>query len=81
MSLGDCTHHAVHEVQHPEWYYSTNYDTNPEEAVLSRIKLYNLIVAGNYQLMGYHFPWPGLGYIEKKDGIFEFFPIMTSPTI
>lgn len=79
MSLGDCTHHAVYEVQHPEWYYSTNYDTVPDQAVASRFMIYNLIVAGNYQVMGYHFPWPGIGHIEKRDGIFEFFPIIASP--
>jgi glyoxylase-like metal-dependent hydrolase (beta-lactamase superfamily II) len=75
MSLGDCTHHAVYEVQHPEWYYSLDYDTIPDLAVKSRRMIYNLVVSGKHQVMGYHFPWPGLGHIEKNDGVFEFFAI------
>ena len=67
MSLGDCTHHAVYEVQHPEWYYSLDYDTIPDLAVESRRMIYNLVVEGKHQAMGYHFPWPGIGRIERKD--------------
>ena len=37
--------------------------------------IYNLVVEGKHQAMGYHFPWPGIGRIERKDETFEFFPI------
>jgi glyoxylase-like metal-dependent hydrolase (beta-lactamase superfamily II) len=79
ISLGDTAHHWVYEIIHPEWSFAPVYDTDPDEAIRSKRKLYKEIAEGNYKIMAYHFPWPGIGYIEKSDGAYEFFPDRVSP--
>jgi glyoxylase-like metal-dependent hydrolase (beta-lactamase superfamily II) len=79
ISLGDTTHHCVYESVHPEWHFAPIYDADPDESVRSKHRLFEEIAEGKYMLMAYHFPWPGIGYLEKSGSGYEFLPVAVSP--
>jgi hypothetical protein len=41
------------------------FDHEPEKAVQTRRRIYDMASAEKILVCGYHFPFPGLGYIEK----------------
>jgi len=50
-------------VRHPEWRLA--FDTDPERAVATRRLIYDMAVTERMFMAGYHFPFPGFGFIEK----------------
>lgn len=59
--------HPIH-VERPDWY--TAIDLNPEQAVKTRCNILNQASNGETLLFGFHFPFPGLGYLKKKENRF-----------
>src|SRR5918911_5391012 len=49
---------------YPTWYPSL--DLWPARAVATRHALFNRAAAANYLVLGCNFPFPGLGYVRRK---------------
>lgn len=49
---------------HPEWHFG--FDTNPDLAVETRKKLFDRAVADKLKLLGFHWPYPGVGHADKN---------------
>jgi glyoxylase-like metal-dependent hydrolase (beta-lactamase superfamily II) len=54
----------------PEWKFG--FDADGALAGTNRRKLLDMAAAGKKQLLGYHWPFPGLGRAEAKDGAFVY---------
>ncbi len=63
---GDVCHHEVLLLQRPDWNFM--FDHNGAAATAQRLRVYDLVHSKRYAVLGYHFPFPGLGHI-RKDGI------------
>jgi len=48
------------------------YDTDPPQAVTTRLRLLDRLVDERLRVIGYHHPWPGLGHAERAGGTFRF---------
>jgi glyoxylase-like metal-dependent hydrolase (beta-lactamase superfamily II) len=59
-------------VRNPEWQLS--FDTDPERAVATRRRIYDMAVAERLLVTGYHFPFPGFGTIEKAGAGYRVIP-------
>jgi glyoxylase-like metal-dependent hydrolase (beta-lactamase superfamily II) len=59
-------------VRNPEWQLA--FDTDPGRAVATRRRIYDMAVAEKLQLCGYHFPFPGFGFIEKAGSGYRVIP-------
>ncbi len=68
--VGDVVPHTTVSFAHPEWRFG--FDAIPELAAASRRQLFDRAAAGKIKLIGYHWPYPGVGYAERKDGAFRF---------
>ncbi len=55
---------------HPEWKFG--FDADGDLAGKNRRVLLDMASAGKKQLLGYHWPYPGLGRAEAKDGAFVY---------
>ncbi len=55
---------------HPDWAFG--FDADGALAGTNRRKLLDMAAAGKKQLLGYHWPFPGLGRAEAKDGAFVY---------
>lgn len=57
---------------HPEWKFG--FDSDGELAGKNRRALLENAASGKKQLLGYHWPYPGLGMAEAKDNAFIYVP-------
>jgi hypothetical protein len=54
---------------HPEWGFS--FDTDFEQAVATRRRIFEELAENKMLALAYHLPWPGLGYVKQKAKGFE----------
>jgi glyoxylase-like metal-dependent hydrolase (beta-lactamase superfamily II) len=66
----DVAVNAVVSFAHPEWRLAM--DSVPELAIASRGRLLDRSATDKTRLLGSHWPYPGLGRAERKDGAYRF---------
>ena len=66
-------------VANPDWHAGG--DMDGPQAVRSRRKLYDMLVADRMMMSGYHIPFPSLGYLEKAGGGYRLIPANWKPTL
>jgi glyoxylase-like metal-dependent hydrolase (beta-lactamase superfamily II) len=66
-------------LRNPEW--QVMFDSEPEQAVATRRRIYDMAAAEKILVSGYHFPFPGLGYIEKAGTGYRFVPAAWNPVL
>jgi hypothetical protein len=57
-------HHYVISVQKPDW--TVAFDGDSAVATASRVALINELAASGQRVYAVHFPFPGLGRMEKQ---------------
>ena len=63
----------------PGWH--AFFDQDAEMAEKSRRRVYDMLVADKLQVQGFHYPFPGLGNVEKDGGGYRVIPAPWNPTI
>ncbi len=66
-------------VKNPDWQLA--FDMDKPLAVQSRRKIYDMAVAEKIPVQGYHFPFPGLAYVEKDGNGYRLVPAGWNPTL
>src|SRR5258708_727755 len=66
-------------LRNPDW--QVMFDHEPEKAVATRRRVYDMASADQLLVSGYHFPFPGLGYIEKAGSGYRLIPAAWNPVI
>lgn len=72
LYIGDTLHHHVISVQRPTWTIAFDGDEAVAEA--SRQALLARAADQNARVYAFHFPYPGLGRIERREGDFVWTP-------
>jgi glyoxylase-like metal-dependent hydrolase (beta-lactamase superfamily II) len=57
---------------HPDWKFG--FDADHANAIANRKKLLDMASTGKRKLLGYHWPYPGIGMAEAKDGAYVYVP-------
>ena len=57
------------------------FDTDGPLAEQTRRKVYDMAIADKMLIQGYHFPFPGRGYVEKSGSGYRLVPAMWNPAI
>lgn len=78
LALGDTTNNPWLFLRHPEWQGS--FDVEPLVAVETRKRLLDRAFADRMLVQGYHFPFPSLGFIDKRPGGYEFVSRVWTPS-
>jgi glyoxylase-like metal-dependent hydrolase (beta-lactamase superfamily II) len=68
--LGDALTHPVISFRHPDWKPMADHE--PDRAIATRKALLDRLAVGKSRIIGYHLPYPGTGYVERKDGAYRF---------
>jgi glyoxylase-like metal-dependent hydrolase (beta-lactamase superfamily II) len=63
----------------PDW--QVMFDSDPDRAIATRRRVYDMASADKLLVSGYHFPFPGIGYIEKAGAGYGFVPASWSPVL
>ena len=58
---------------HPDWKFG--FDADHDTAIANRKKLLDMAATGKKKLLGYHWPYPGIGMAEAKDGAYVYVPV------
>jgi glyoxylase-like metal-dependent hydrolase (beta-lactamase superfamily II) len=66
LYVADSMHHFVVSVQKPEW--TCGFDGDGPTAMASRVALISQLATSGQRVYAVHFPFPGLGKIEKREG-------------
>ncbi|HZP78982.1 MAG TPA: MBL fold metallo-hydrolase [Pseudolabrys sp.] len=66
-------------LQNPDW--SVVFDNDAALAVQSRHKFLDMAAAEKMTVVGYHFPFPAVGHVEKAASGYRLVPVLWSPTI
>lgn len=72
MVIGDLTHHHVILMETPLTQFA--FDTDPAQSAQSRVRALDMIAAQRLPIIAYHFPWPGIGHVEKVGEGFRYHP-------
>ena len=73
MIMGDAAGHFLLSLNYPSAYLGI--DADKPMAVKTRASLFRRVAAERMLVTGYHFPFPGVGYIRKRNfGGYEFIP-------
>jgi glyoxylase-like metal-dependent hydrolase (beta-lactamase superfamily II) len=59
--------------EHPDWKFG--YDTIPDLAIKNRKRLIDRAAIDKTKLLGFHWTYPGVGYVEAGGGAYRFIPI------
>lgn len=71
--MADTANHYVWSLAHPDW--EVKFDMDKGAAAASRRKVLGLLAADRVPVVGYHMPWPGVGYVVAKGDGFEYVPV------
>jgi glyoxylase-like metal-dependent hydrolase (beta-lactamase superfamily II) len=64
-------------LRNPDW--QVMFDSDPDKAVITRRRVYDMASADKLLVAGYHFPFPGLGYVEKAGTGYRLIPAAWEP--
>jgi glyoxylase-like metal-dependent hydrolase (beta-lactamase superfamily II) len=73
IHMADTAHRSDSGLQHPEW--SIIFDSYPEQAIATRKRILSQVAADRTMVLGYHFPFPGLGYVEAAGSAYRWNPV------
>lgn len=68
--IADLANHYVVSLQRPDWH--VRFDMDKEKAVAARKSILGMIAADKVPFIGYHMPFPSVGYLTAKDAGFEY---------
>ncbi|MDO1581123.1 MBL fold metallo-hydrolase [Rhizobium oryzicola] len=68
----DTANHYVLSLQRPDW--EVRFDMDKAQAAATRKKVFDMIAADKVAFLGYHMPFPSVGYAEKQDTGYRFVP-------
>jgi glyoxylase-like metal-dependent hydrolase (beta-lactamase superfamily II) len=66
-------------LRHPDWHIA--FDIDPIKAVETRHKFHDMAVAEKSLVIGFHFPFPAVGHVEKSGPGYRLVPIAWSPIV
>ncbi len=69
---GDAITHFLLSFRHPDW--PSQGDQDQDRAAHTRRGLLDRLAIDKTKLIGFHLPYPGLGYVERAQGAYRFAP-------
>ena len=72
MITADTANHYVWSLQKPDW--EVRFDADKAAAAAARKQVFGMIAADRIPFIGYHMPFPGVGYVEPLDDGFRLVP-------
>ena len=73
LLMADLANHYVYSLAHPDW--EVRFDMDKTAAAASRRKVLGMLAADKVPTVGYHMPFPGVGYVAAKGDAFEYVPV------
>jgi len=72
IHMVDAAPQSVISLHNPDWIFG--FDAVPEEASATRKRMLEMATVDKVQVFGYHFPFPGLGYVSADGDGYRYIP-------
>jgi len=72
INWADTANHYIASVQRPEWHVA--FDQDKEAGVATRRRIFDMVSADKIPVVGYHMPFPALGWVEKTGAGYRWAP-------
>lgn len=72
LIVGDAISHAVVSFAHPAWPSAS--DQAPEQGAATRLSLLDRLAHDRARIIGFHFPQPGAGHVERRGDAYVYVP-------
>jgi glyoxylase-like metal-dependent hydrolase (beta-lactamase superfamily II) len=72
FNWADTANHYIISIQHPEWHVA--FDQDKDKAIEVRKKTFDMVSADKIPVVGYHMPFPGIGWVEKTATSYRWVP-------
>jgi glyoxylase-like metal-dependent hydrolase (beta-lactamase superfamily II) len=72
INIADLGHQYVLVTENPRAEFA--FDTDPQQAISSRLRVFDMVAAQKIPIIAYHFPWPGLGHLGKRGDGYRYVP-------
>ena len=72
LLIADLANHYVWSVAYPDW--EVRFDMDKAEAARSRRRVLDMAAAERMPVIGYHMPFPGMGFIDTREDGFRYVP-------
>jgi len=70
---GDCAHHEVASLAHPEWH--ALFDMDKTQGAATRKRIYDMAATDRIPVVGYHTSFPSVGYVERQGSAYRWLPL------
>ncbi len=74
IALGDCLTNAHANFARPDWLIGRDHDK--EMAAATRARMLDMAAEDRIAVLGYHFPFPGVGHVKRDGDAFQFVPAL-----
>lgn len=72
MLIADVANHPIWSVQNPDW--EVRFDADKAAAAATRRRVFGMLAADRVPFIGYHMPFPALGYVAAEGDGFRYVP-------
>ena len=72
LLMADLANHYVWSLAYPDW--EVKFDMDKQAAAASRRKVLGMLAADKVPTVGYHMPFPGLGFVDTRGDGFHYVP-------
>jgi glyoxylase-like metal-dependent hydrolase (beta-lactamase superfamily II) len=72
VMTGDTANHYILSLQNPDW--EVRFDMDKTQAAQSRRRVFDMIAKDRIAFLGYHMPFPAVGFVEKNGSGFRYVP-------
>jgi glyoxylase-like metal-dependent hydrolase (beta-lactamase superfamily II) len=63
LNWADVANNSVFSVEQPDWH--VGFDHDKDQGVKTRRRIFDMVSADKLAVIGYHMPFPSVGYVEK----------------
>ncbi|WP_412563667.1 MBL fold metallo-hydrolase [Thalassobius sp. MITS945101] len=74
IALGDAMTHGWMSFRRPDWF--NGFDADGAQTVATRKRLLDMCSADRIAVLGYHFPFPGVGHVLREEDTYSFVPAL-----
>lgn len=72
LLTADTANHYVLSLQRPDW--EVRFDMDKAQAAATRKKVFDMVATEKIAFLGYHMPFPAVGFVEKQETGYRFVP-------
>lgn len=72
LLTADTANHYIASLRRPDWH--VRFDMDKEAAAATRRRVFDMVASERIAFLGYHMPFPGVGFIETLDQGFRYVP-------